>query len=135
MIQVKVSLTVIGGFDCVTTVNCRICHNIFCFVLIVAFADEKLLAALRSIFCLGIAKLSAIGILFILNSSRACLASVTHFSVLFFLIQSTSQKISSLRVGGGWFFHLISSLEPLSMVPIGQKSWSTTPQIWQSLVF
>lgn len=133
MIQAEVSLTVIGGFDCVTTLNCRIRHNTFCFVLIVAFADEKLLAAFKSIFCLRIAKLSAIGILFILNSSRACLASVTHFSVLFFLIQSASQKI--LGVGGGWFFHLISYLEPFSMVPIGLKPWSTTSQIRQSLVF
>lgn len=52
---------------CVRTMNCRICHNIFRFVLIVAFADEKLLAALKSIFCLRISKLSATGILFILN--------------------------------------------------------------------
>lgn len=82
--QAEVSLAVIGGFDCVTTVNCRICHKIFCFVLIVAFADEELLAVLKSIFCHRIAKWSAIGILFILNSSRACLASVTHFSALYF---------------------------------------------------
>lgn len=48
VIQAEVSLTVIGGSDCVRTVNCRIRHSIFCFVLIVAFADEKRLAALKA---------------------------------------------------------------------------------------